>query len=211
MEQTSYRIGIDRDWSLEDFYKFGRTFEQVYFFAYSIGAPKSESEQERIERAFSSFPWRGGYSSVNFFNSLKFAVPKRERPRIVSLHYASPGWIELSLWIGAAVAVQRLVRAVSSSVLQANSGYHEIITNLQERKLLRIKVKEQELSLSRDELAYITECAETMSKLLGFKTIDEVHQLTGNPYKSLKILLAVYRRVKTLADFQNNGKADLPD
>ena len=210
MKPKSYKIAIERDWSLEDFYIFSRTFEQVYFFAHSTLVPRDEFDQERIERAYAGFPWQGGYSSVNFFNNLKYIVPKPNRPNIVSLHYSSPGWIELSLSIAVVLAVAKLVKAVSGSLREANSTYHQIVTGLQKRKLLRIKASQEEIALRKSELAYVKECAETMSDLLGFKSVDEVHQLTGNPYKSIKILLAVYRRVRTLAEYNSKGKIRFP-
>ena len=46
------------------------------------------------------------------------------------------------------------------------------------------------------------------TKLLGFNNLDEINARTGHPYLSLKILLSLYRRVKTLTDYIGKGKAD---
>jgi hypothetical protein len=211
MEGENYKIAIEGDWSLEDFYVFGRTFEQIYFFSNSVIPVEDSFEQERLQRAYEGFPWQGGYSSVNFFNNIKYIVAQRDRPTIVSIHYGSPGWLELSLWIGVALAVERLIKTVASSINLANSTYHEVVTGLQKRKLLRLKVRELELDINIRELAYIKDCAETIANILGFKDLEHMHQMTGNPYKSMKILLAVYRRVRTLAEFETKGKTKFPD
>jgi len=210
MKPRSYKISVEGDWSLEDFYIFSRTFEQIYYFSCSLRNSDDPFKRERIERTYAGFPWQGGYSSVNFFNSLKYIVDNPDRPKIISILYSSPGWIELSLLIAGALSVERLISSVANSVLRMNSVYHEIVKGLQKRELLRLKVRQSELDLNRSELAYIEECAQTMCRLLGFQDINEVNQLTGSHYKTLKILLSVYRRVRILAGFHNKGKIKLP-
>lgn len=86
-----YKILIDGRWSLEDLYQFPRAYEQVYFAIEAMLPAADEEAEYRMQRAFLAYPWQGGYSSVNFYNSLKHATPAFERPAIVSLKYASPG------------------------------------------------------------------------------------------------------------------------
>jgi hypothetical protein len=50
-----------------------------------------------------------------------------------------------------------------------------------------------------------------MSKILGFEDIKQLNERTGNPYISLKILLSLYRRVRTLAGYERDGRAGFPD
>ena len=76
-----YTILIDKRWSLGDLYEFPRAYEQVYF-AFEALIPADEEAAARIDRAFKAFPWRGGYSAVNFYNQLKYATPPNKRPTI---------------------------------------------------------------------------------------------------------------------------------
>jgi hypothetical protein len=46
-----------------------------------------------------------------------------------------------------------------------------------------------------------------MSRIFGFDDIGEINTRTGHPYISLKILLSLYRRVRTLVDYERRGKA----
>ncbi|HEY3374500.1 MAG TPA: hypothetical protein VGK02_05500 [Candidatus Aquicultor sp.] len=205
-KEESYKIPIGGEWNLEDLYVFPRNYEQVYVLFYSFLAHKDESTQGRIEATFSNFPWRGGYSAAHFYGKLKYILPKQQRPQVLSLKYASPGWIELSLIIGIALLVQRLVKTIAATIREANSIYNEVYTGLQQRKLLRIEVEKKELELEAQHLEYINQSVAQMSKLMGFEDIQHIHEKTGNPLITLKILLSLYRRVRTLAEYQNNGK-----
>jgi hypothetical protein len=207
LEEGQHKISIGGRWSLEDLYVFPRAYEQVYFLFYSLLPHEDEWIQERIRYAYARFPWRGGYSAVNFYETLKYTTPRRSRPQVLSLQYASPGWLELSLIIGVAIAVERLVKSIAAILKQANSTYQEIHEGLSNRKLLRIEVKRRELELERSHDEYIEECVLRMTRLLGLSEVGQMHEKTGSPLKTLKILLSLYRRIRTLVGYEMNGKA----
>jgi hypothetical protein len=204
----TYTVHIAGEWSLEDLYVFPRTFEQVYFLVYSLLPDLDELAIERIDHAYRKFPWQGGYSAVNFYNQLKYATPKQDRPQIASIRYESPGWIEIGLLVAAAYAVERIVKRTASTIKEAHDVYDRIIRGLSERKLLRLEVKRKALELKKEELEYIDFCVALMAKLLGFQNIQEINARTGSPYKTLKILLSLFRRVRTLVEYKESGKAD---
>jgi hypothetical protein len=151
----------------------------------------------------------GWLSAVNFYNQLGYIVPLRDRPRIHSIRYASPGWLELTLAVAIASNIERMVEAFSKSGKHLNSLYKEIYKGLHQRRLMRIKVRRQEIALRRDQIRFAEESAKALSKLLNFKHLDELDKLTNNPLGSLKILWSVYRRVRELAKYEKKGKANL--
>jgi hypothetical protein len=206
----NFRIGLGGDWSLEDLYIVPRTFEQVYFALYSLSEELSDRELEKVAQAYKNLPWQGGYSAVSFYNQLKYAVPRRERPRILAIEYHSPGIMEIALFLGVAVAVARTVTTIARAMNEANNTYHNIVRGMQERKLLRIEVARREMELSREEMEFVRYALRGMSKLLDFSSVSQVNALTSNAYLSLKILLSLYRRVRTLAQYQIKGKIKLP-
>ena len=209
LNEGKYKISIAGKWYLEDLYVFPRVYEQVYFLIYSLLPHDDEMIQDRIQYAYSQFPWRGGYSAVNFYNNLKYTTPRKERPQILSMRFGSPGWIELSLIIGVAVAVERLVKAISSTIREANASYNEVYKGLQERKLLRIEVEKNELELEMRHADYIEHSAQKMASMLQLNELDQMHSKTGSSLKTLKILLSLYRRVRTLVDYKKSGKIEL--
>lgn len=208
LQEGSYKIPIDGKWYLEDLYVFPRTYEQVYFLIFSLLPHEDEFIQERIKYAYSQYPWKGGYSAVNFYDKLKYTTPAKQRPQVLSMQYASPGWIELSAIVGVAVVVEKLVVSLSNSLRAANATYHEIYKGMQERKLLRIdeKIKEKELEAKHTD--YIEKQAELMANILQLEDIAQIHEKSGSKLKSLKILLSLYRRVRTLVEFQQKRKTN---
>ena len=209
LEESNYRIGIDGRWDLEDLYIFPRNYEQVYFLVFSLLPHEDEDIQERIKYAYSGFPWRGGYSAVNFYNNLKYTTPRLHRPQVISIQYASPGWIELRLIQFVARTVEGIIKSIATSIIEANRVYNEIHKGLSERKLLRIDVKKKELELEMMHADYIEKSANTMARLVGLRDVSQMHEKTGSPLKTLKILLSLYRRIRTLAEYQNKGKTKL--
>ena len=209
LSEKKYKINIDGKWDLEDLYVFPHTYEQVYFLLYSLLPHDDEEIQSKIKYAYSKFPWKGGYSAVNFYNKLKYTTPRQERPRVVSIQYASPGWFELSLIISVAFAVEKLVKSIASTIDSANATYHAIHKGMSERELLRIEVQNKALNLEKEHSAYIKISTQEMSNLLGLKDVEQMNEKSGSSLKTLKILLSLYRRVRDLAKFQNNGKTKL--
>jgi hypothetical protein len=211
MEGGVYRIDLDGQWSLRDFYDFPHTFEQLYAFHYAFDAAEDQvRDDEGLVHAFATYPWRGGYSAVNFYNTLGYQIPRQLRPQVRAIQYSSPGFIDLGVYVAVAMAVGKAVKIFVDSGERLNALYTTIHKDLQQRKLLRIEAKRSELGLADDELKFIEQSSDRIARLMGFKDLQALHGFTGNPLASLKILLSYYRRARTLATFQEEGKLSLP-
>lgn len=206
-----YAIFIDKRWSLEDLYKFPRAYEQVYFAFEAVLPAPDEKTNDRIEAAFRSFPWRGGYSAVSFYNQLKYATPPNKRPLIQEIRYASPGHIELLLNLPLAIQIAAVVSSVAGSIGICNKVYNAIHADLQKRKLLRIEVERKKIELTKEELGLVGQANEEMAKMLGLPSAMAIVERANDPLIALKILLSIYRRVRTLAEYKNKGKANLSE
>lgn len=207
--EGDYKVNIDKDWDLEDLYKFPRAYEQVYFMLYSIYPHEDEYTQEAIRHAYASYPWRGGYSAVNFYNRLKYTIPKKRRPNIVSIQYASPGWIELGVILTIAFTISRLVKTVCKSIDMANATYTGIYRGLTDRKLMDIEVARAELELSKEQREFIRQSNFEMAGILQIPDVHSINAKTGSELRTLKIFLSLFRRIKVLSEYQRRGKADL--
>lgn len=203
-----YAIHIDGIWSLEDLYLFPHTYEHVYFALGAILPADDEETEERIVRAFRAFPWQGGYSAVSFYNQLKWATARERRPVIISIRYASPGWIEMLLNQHLALQIGAIVTSVAGSIGVCNKVYNQIHTDLQKRKLLRIEVKRKQVELSREEICLVRDSVDDMVRILGLDSATAINNRTSDPLISLKILLSIYRRLRTLAKYKNKGQID---
>jgi len=211
MKPEPYRIQIDGEGTLEDWYVFPHTFNQVYSFLYSIRAvselPEQPEEDNRLFITYTAHPWTGGYSAVNFYSYLQKLVPKQLRAGVRSVHYSSPGWFELTLLLGVAVSIRKVVKAFCESGKELHSLYSEIYKGLQERKLLRMEVKSRELQLAKEHVDFMERSMESLSRTMAFDGLAELRKITNNRLAAIKILLSFYRRARTLAKYETQGKA----
>lgn len=110
-----YRVRLDNDWSLNDLYDFPHALSQTYSFAYCFDTDLPSRDVERIDRALQGYPWGGGYSYVNLYTVLQNQVPPEYRPRVKSIQYASPGWLDL--WVNV-----EAIQSVATSVALIATG-----------------------------------------------------------------------------------------
>jgi hypothetical protein len=83
-----------------------------------------------------------------------------------------------------------------------------VYRDMQKRKLLRIKTETEMRKLTRAENRVIETHAESIAAILDVN-LGVLNERTGSSYKSLKILLSLFRRVRLLCGFQRNGKLRL--
>lgn len=206
--RPTYTIHLDGSWTLEDLYKFPRAYEQAYFFVYAIETGGADYEGDDVDYLFRAFPWQGGYSTVGFYNSLKYRIRPSRRPTIISIKYASPGWLELGVVLTVALNIERIIKAFANSATVINKSYGDIIKGMQERKLRNIKIERDRVRLEREELKFINESNAVFCRLLGLKNLQALNEKTGSPLTTLKMLLSFYRRIKLLVDYKEKGKAE---
>lgn len=128
-EAARHRISLDGEWGLLEFSGFGRQYLQTYAAIYALANLPAEDEipaDERVEYAFRAFPWKGGWSSVDFFSTLRYSVPKKHQPRVVEIEYASPGHIDLLLVVSIALVISRSVKHVADHIDRFNTVYNNI-------------------------------------------------------------------------------------
>ena len=209
-EYDNYPIFIDKRWSLEDLYKFPRAYEQVYFAYEALLPALTDQANDRILRAFNAYPWQGGYSAINFYNQLKYATPINKRPVIKRMQYASPGVIDLFLNLPLALQIAGVVTSVAGSIGACNKVYHAIYTNAQKRKLLGLDIKSREIEVANKQIDFILEANQKLAGILQLESPAVIESRVEHPLIAMKIMMSIYRRVKTLVDYQEKGKAKLP-
>lgn len=139
----TYRLHMDGDWGLFELSQFRRQYVQLYSFLYVLTYapdPAQESPSPHdytVSYAFRAFPWRGGWSAVDFFGSLSRIVPTEHRPRIVAIQYSSPGFVDLALLLGAAFTLRKIVDHGCSIADRLHSTYTTFYEGAKQRKLLK--------------------------------------------------------------------------
>ena len=219
----NYKISIDGKWELKDLHSFAYAYTQVYALIYSIAEgkvtpanPDEESElacddafEYESRTAYTRYPWRGGYSVFDFYQELYYSIPEANRPKIKSISYASPGWLELTLLTTAALSIEKIVKSIARSVEIIDMTVDRMHKRAQKRKLLRATTRNKQFELTTDDIRFLRESSEELARLMGFDSLDQLHKLTGDPLVSFKILISFYRRVRPLADYQNQRQIKL--
>jgi hypothetical protein len=139
-------------------------------------------------------------------------MPKKYTPSIKSNQYASPGFIELTQIVEVAKDVALIVGSVSGALLAGNQTYSIIHKGMSERKLTKLNLRTEELSLLEKERTFIHKSINEISSLMGVRkdTLAKLYfRNQNNELAVLKILASVYRRARDLAKLQNNKKLDL--
>jgi hypothetical protein len=201
---------LANDWGLTDLYEFPHAYSQNYAFIYCFDSDLPPRDKDRINYALTNYPWQGGYSYVNIYTVLQNQVPPRDRPRIRSISKSSPGWLDLFLNVSVAIDVAKAVAILSGSGVTAAYAYKQIHKYLSDINLDRKRRELQALQISHAQARVLREMSAEMAKFLGFKNLQELHESTGSPEISLRLLLAHYRRISTLVEYVESGKAELP-
>lgn len=209
METGTVRLELDGKWELTDLADLTSVYTQLYSITYSLQPVESRRLNENLDDIYTKFPWRGGYSAVNFYERLFYQIPPKERPKLESIRYNSPGHIDLMEVVAVAAMIAATVRFVAASVNRIHDTYRRIQKASQDYKLGKINVKQEELKLSEAQLKFVREAVDEMNRAMNLSRQEQeilAHRTDGNELAQLKILNSYYRRIKKLVDLQLKGK-----
>lgn len=203
----SKTVHIDGRWGIEDLRKFSDLVQDAYAFVYALTGAGAASTRQRMEALFRKYPWRGGFSSVNFFDDLYRLIPPAERAQVRRIQYASPGTIELKMDEGVANSIRGFVASLNEPDSGASKEYTEVRAVLKKRGWLG-KAKD-DLHLTPQDEAMLLQFVSRLAKEFGLNSsVDEIVAFANSdPLGAVKILLAYYRRLAGLADYVATGKA----
>jgi hypothetical protein len=210
-ESSVYRVLMDGRWQLEDLYVFPHAYSQCYSFIYCLDSDLPPRDRERIADTMSAYPWRGGYNYVNLYTVLRNQIPQAHRPEVRSISYASPGWLDIGLHLDVAIQVAKAVAVLAGSAVAAAKAYATVMKYISQVSAERKRAQLEEMRLTQAQHKTFMGMCEDMAKFLGFKNVRELHEKTGNPEVSLKLLAAHYRRTSQLVEFVEDGTAKLPE
>ena len=209
MEIGNIKISLDKRWELNDFSTFTKEYVDLYSFYYTL---TSVQENNESKTTFTSYPWEGGYSVVNFFRKTYGLIKKDHRLRIIKIQYSSPGVIELSGILSIAQDISILVGAICASAYAINRTYDTIKSSYIRRKLAKLKLKEVESKLTRDDINFISDSVKRLAEnfRLNSEQLKSLSKISkGNELIQLKMLLALYRRAELIAKQQLSGKTKI--
>lgn len=193
---------------------FARVYFQNYSFIYCLETETVAIASLQIKSVLQDHKLRDGLTYVNIYDTFRSHINMAERPRIKSIQYASPGWIELSLNPDVAMQVATSLgiyltatTSIGASLLFSYKKLHKIFIDLQNS---RIKQKNNALKLEKDKIAAVNKLNEELAKGLGFNSLADLDKHTQDLEETSKLLMAHYRRINKMASFVKANKAKFP-
>jgi hypothetical protein len=214
LETNKIRLLLDGRWALDELAATSKGYNQLYSFAYSLLPNLPTTRLSEVAHVYANLPWRGGFSTVNFFFNIFAKIPPTLRPQIVQIKYASPGFIELAELVAVAGLVARFVKTVCGALNFANDTYRRIQKGAVEHGLNKTKANKEELDLLERQIKFCKSSCKDLVSILGMteeeeRTLDI--RVNGNDLMKLKLLMSVYRRAEPLAILQSSKKLKVTD
>ena len=214
MEDRSYKILLDGKWSLEDLMNFSRVYFQNYSFLYCLETQEIGIASSRIESVLQNYELRHGLSYVNIYDIFRSHIAKEDKPQINSIHYASPGWLDLGLNPEVALQFAKVMGIFISGaggVVSVAEVYKKLYKIYADLSKTRKKLGSTTLKLQAQEVLTAQKLNSELAKGLGFKSLADLDSHTKDVEESSKLLMAHYRRMQKMAKFVKSGKASFPE
>jgi len=200
-------VDIDGQWEISDLRKFSDLVQDCYSLGFALFGAAGNAASNRINSLFHKHPWRGGFSSVNFFRELYSNIPTEDRAGIRSFEYASPGEIQFYMNGDVADSIREIVNGINDDESPAREVYKSSYRRLQD--LGWLSKSDTDIALSDLDLAELTDILNECCAAFGIENqADHILELASNdPLSAVKIVFAYYRRLQGLADYVATGKA----
>jgi hypothetical protein len=209
MELGNTFLKLDNDWEMQELADLAKLYTQCYSLVYSLSGDRIESADEQVvdwfHGVYAKLPWRGGYTAVNFYTSLYAKIPYEQRPQILEIRYASPGYIKLKEAALVAALLAGIVAAVTNSFDQIHNSYNKIQKGMSERKLRKLEVELNEIQLDKERLHFVQKAKQQLIDQMQIPQVMQeelIRRSSDNDLMQLKILMSFYRRVQPLANLE---------
>lgn len=196
----SYSFLLQGDWSIDAIGDFPKTFNKVYSLIYGMNVLHAEG--------YATHPWRGGFSSLHFFNEAMSEVPRRDRPSLDAIHKSSPGFVRFSLDTRTALEVVRCILDFKSKEWTISDDARTL------RQFIRRHGLNDLDSPDSDEWESVNRRLETLAgRLLSeFTVIDENQfmKMCPRPFEAAKIALTFVKYIRDLINYERQGLIEFP-
>ncbi|RQW69056.1 hypothetical protein EBB56_18585 [Halomonas sp. YLB-10] len=202
VEPELYDLKLDGDWYLEELVNLPKTYDQLYSFVYTLKNLIRDSVSSNAERIFSNYPWKGGFSTVNFYRDLNAVIPSFHEPKVDSIQYASPGQIRLELLRSVSSSVEELVNTCFKNREALTAHNKGVAGFLRDKEFSKVDGSDAGIVISKQDREFLSKGVSEFCRLMDISACEkDILRLSGNELVAVKIVMSVYRRVKRLFDF----------
>lgn len=203
---------IDGDLYLEDVSSLTKIINQLYSFHYGLAYAHRAAVGNKLSEIMSS--WRGGINAVNIFSGLRSVIPSIHRPKINRLHYASPGFIELDALPHLASHIEDSIRRISpaSEFAKAEKLYDDVYVYFRKEKLSGFDDHgtSRAANLNANQAKQLEAFCDDFFRAFDWMSYkSSFSNLDNSPLSRLRVLLAYYRRARTIVYMMQAGKVKI--
>lgn len=207
-----YKISLDGELYIDDIAAVPRVYQQLYSFHYGLGNLAREAVRSALNRFLTD--WKGGINAVNIFTGLRGVTPSIHRARVLELHYASPGHIELELLKEFAIDIARTCQQIvpAANFKKSEKLYSDIYIYFRKENLSGFdsdggSAVQRLTPTQRETLSDFVDEYFELVNWMHYKA--EFQGLGLDPLTQLRMLLAYYRRLRVLRRYSVEGKISL--
>ncbi len=217
MENTSrstgnhFRLELGGKWEIDDLEELVESLRTTYaYFYWAMLDPANVDEVTKtlIVRHFWSQRWQLEQTASELYHR----IPHDARLELHSIHYASPGWIDVT---GCFAAISAMAFCASRWIKVADEGFalfRKVKKYFDDRKLNPPPPKFDLDNMPGKDIdearALCFEYGEAMG--LPKKKIAEMIDLTGNPISTLRLLTNLAVEARRMVKLDSKGKLKLP-
>lgn len=200
VDEKTYAVVIEGDWSIDDLGEFPRTFYRAYSLIYGLNVLHLSNAP--------SFPWKAdGFSAMHFFNWLSGNIPTEHHPYVHSMQYASPGFLRFGIHARTAKEVVKSVLCLKNNNSTIAGAYSDLESYIRNKKLNELSEND---GLWATHEKYLLEQAKIIIRGFDVIDVDDFFNLSKKPFESAKIAMSFYRRVKTLVKYEKDNNVRFP-
>jgi len=194
-DEKSYSVVVEGGWSVEQLADFPSTFAKAYSVIYGLNVLHLPE--------FESRPWRGGFSSMHFFNWAAKRIPSEHRPLVSAIQYASPGFMRFNLHGQSAMQVTACIADYKFNNNVVVGAWSDLSKYVRDHGLNDILDQHDAVWAQHNE-PLTDKAAKLMS---AFSVIDEKSFLKTcpRPFEAAKIAMAFFRFIRDLANFEKRS------
>lgn len=207
-----FKMEIGGEWEIDDFETLFSSIRGTYAYFYWISTPAERVDpivRSQIQSRFWSTDKLPGKLEHTFYDR----IPQEGRLKIASIHFSSPGWVEVIALFSVLLLVGKATNEWIKVIDSGTDLLKKIDNYFEERKLKKIS---QSFSLSNIDGLTIDEaralCFE-VGKCLSLPdgTIDSVISLAGNPISALRLLVHLSTEARRVHKLTQSGRLSLPE
>lgn len=203
-DERSYAVLIEKALTIDQLREFPTKYAQAYSFLYVLGVMKPDRFQE--------YPWRGGFSSMHFYQWLVGSIPGEQRPQVATFQYTSPGFVRFNLHRPTATAVANCVDRLVIPQSPAEQAFESLRNYISEKKLndLREEAPNPDDERWREHDLELARRTTELMNSLDTGVLDTLMAAAQSKFGAARIAYTFGIRVRELAALVRQGLIKLP-